>query len=45
MVQNSKLPLICTRHNEFRTLYKAELNIYQIKVKDQMAKELEFLNH
>ena len=27
LVQNSKLLLICTRHYEFRTLYKAELNI------------------
>ena len=44
-VQNSKLLLICTRHYEFRTLYKAELNNNQIRVKDyknvhynQMAK-------
>ena len=34
MMQNSKLLLICTRHYEFRTLYKAELNINQIRVKD-----------
>ena len=27
LVQNSKLLQICTRHYEFRTLYKAELNI------------------
>ena len=48
LVQNSKLLLICTRHYEFRTLYKAELN-NQIRVRlhyhDQMAKKLEFLNH
>ena len=49
LVQNSKLQLICTRHYEFRTLYKAELNINQIRVKDHiimiMAKKLEFLSH
>ena len=48
LVQNSKLLLICTRHYDFRTLYKAELN-NQIRVRlhyhDQMAKKLEFLNH
>ena len=42
LVQNSKLLLICTRHYEFRTLYKAELN-NQIRVRihyhDQMAKK------
>ena len=27
LVQNSKLLLVCTRYYEFRTLYKAELNI------------------
>ena len=34
LVQNLKLLLICTRHYKFRTLYKAELNINQIRVKD-----------
>ena len=48
LVQNSKLLLICTRHYELRTLYKAELNIIKkskrLHYHDQMAKKL-FLIH